>query len=337
MLDEREQAGKVCRCHGDLHLRNIFLYQGEHRLFDCIEFNDHVARSDILYDLAFLTMDLSHRNEREQVDRLMNRYLDETDDEEGFPLLPFFIALRAAVRAHVLATQSTDASADQARILVEEARTYFTLASSSLEPELHPLLAIGGLRGTGKSTLAEAVAPLVGAVPGARTIESDRIPNRMHGVPPETQLPARAYLPKISARVYLEMAWRSRLILKSGGSVFADAIFDKLRHGIWLEADPALLRKRVASHPHGVSGADVGVLEKQLQHDLSDVTWPRLDASASIDALANQVLRVPTRQLWRLILQFRRQMLSPAALSAIYPSNMGRFLSGASCGCYRGQ
>ena len=61
LLDRREAAGKVRRCHGDLHLRNICLLDGEPRLFDCIEFNDQIATVDVLYDLAFLLMDLWHR------------------------------------------------------------------------------------------------------------------------------------------------------------------------------------------------------------------------------------------------------------------------------------
>ncbi|TIO39770.1 MAG: aminoglycoside phosphotransferase, partial [Mesorhizobium sp.] len=61
LLDRRETAGKIRRCHGDLHLRNICLFDGEPRLFDCIEFNDQIASIDVLYDLAFLLMDLWHR------------------------------------------------------------------------------------------------------------------------------------------------------------------------------------------------------------------------------------------------------------------------------------
>ena len=105
LLDRREAVGKVRRCHGDLHLRNICLLDDEPRLFDCIEFNDQIATIDVLYDLAFLLMDLWHRGFPELANLVMNRYLDEADDEDGFVLLPFFMAIRAAVRAHVTASQ----------------------------------------------------------------------------------------------------------------------------------------------------------------------------------------------------------------------------------------
>ena len=110
LLDRREAAGKIRRCHGDLHLRNICLFDGEPRLFDCIEFNDQIASIDVLYDLAFLLMDLWHRGFPELANLVMNRYLDEADDEDGFILLPFFMAVRAAVRAHVTATQIEEGS-----------------------------------------------------------------------------------------------------------------------------------------------------------------------------------------------------------------------------------
>ena len=185
LLDRREAAGKIRRCHGDLHLRNICLFDGEPRLFDCIEFNDQIASIDVLYDLAFLLMDLWHRGFPQLANLVMNRYLDEADDEDGFILLPFFMAVRAAVRAHVTATQVEEGSADSDK-LTAEARSYFELARTFLQETPPRLVAIGGLSGSGKTTVAEALAAHVGAPPGARIVESDRIRKAMHGVPAET-------------------------------------------------------------------------------------------------------------------------------------------------------
>ncbi len=105
MLDSREAEGRLRLCHGDLHLRNIYLSEGGPRLFDCIDFNDQIASVDVLYDLAFLLMDLWHRRLPDLANLVMNRYLDQTGDDAGFSLLPFFMAVRAAVRAHVTGTQ----------------------------------------------------------------------------------------------------------------------------------------------------------------------------------------------------------------------------------------
>ena len=197
LLDRRENAGKVRRCHGDLHLRNICLLDGTPCLFDCIEFNDQIATVDVLYDLAFLLMDLWHRGFPELANLVMNRYLDETDDEDGFVLLPFFMAVRAAVRAHVTATQVEEGAA-RSDGLVAEARSYFDLAEDLLGDHPPRLIAIGGLSGSGKTTIAEALAAHVGAPPGARIVESDRDPQgparRAARNPPAGQgIPARDF------------------------------------------------------------------------------------------------------------------------------------------------
>jgi len=294
LLDRREAAGKVRRCHGDLHLRNICLLDGKPRLFDCIEFNDRIATVDILYDLAFLLMDLWHRGFPDLANLVTNRYLDEADDEDGFILLPFFMAVRAAVRAHVTATQAKEAGG-RTDGLVAEARSYFDLAKALLGGRPPRLIAIGGLSGTGKTTIAEALAAHVGAPPGARIVESDRVRKAMHGVPPETRLPDKAYRPEISEKVYRDMAWRAGLILSQGGSVVADAVFDRPDDrerisrqaaerglpflGVWLEADPAVLWRRVSDRKGGPSDATVDILSRQLQRNVSGISWRRIDAA----------------------------------------------------------
>lgn len=117
VFDARAQAGRVRLAHGDLHLRNIFLEDGAPVIFDCIEFNDALATVDVLYDLAFLLMDLVHRGLTGLANRVMNRYLDLTGDEAGMPLLPFFMALRAAVRAHVTATAINEGADTPERVV----------------------------------------------------------------------------------------------------------------------------------------------------------------------------------------------------------------------------
>ena len=106
LLDQRQRAGKVRHCHGDLHLRNICLFADRPSPFDCLEFSDAMATIDILYDLAFLLMDLWHRDFRAGANLVLNRYLDELDESDGLPLVPFFMAIRAAVRAHISAARS---------------------------------------------------------------------------------------------------------------------------------------------------------------------------------------------------------------------------------------
>lgn len=305
LLDRREAMGRVRRCHGDLHLRNICVLEGAPRLFDCIEFNDQIATVDVLYDLAFLLMDLWHRGFPQFANLVMNRYLDDADDEDGFILLPLLMAVRAAVRAHVTATQVEEGSPDSAG-LIAEARSYFELALALLDERPPRLIAIGGVSGSGKTTIAEALAPQIGAPPGARIVESDRIRKAMHGVPAETRLPDKAYRPGVSERVYRQLAWRAELILAEGGSVVADAVFDKLEDrvrieraasetnvpfaGFWLTADPAVLWRRVGERKGGPSDATVDILARQLQRDAGPLTWREIKADRHVAEITAEIL-----------------------------------------------
>ena len=90
-------AGFVRQCHGDLHLRNIVLLDGRPTLFDGVEFNDEIACTDVLYDLAFLLMDLWRRRLPRHANAVWNRYLAETGDLDGLPCCRCFS--RAAPRS----------------------------------------------------------------------------------------------------------------------------------------------------------------------------------------------------------------------------------------------
>lgn len=266
----------------------------------------------MLYDLAFLLMDLWHRGLPALANLVANRYLDEADDEEGFVLLSFFMAVRAAVRAHVTATQIEE-DGDATGKLVDVARRYFDLAAGLLVKRPARLIAIGGLSGSGKTTVAEALAPHVGAPPGARILESDRIRKAMHGVSPETRLPDKAYCPDVSERVYHEMTWRAGLILSEGISVVANAVFDSPARrarienavrkyslpflGIWLDASAKVLRQRVEHRKGGPSDATPDILSRQLERDAGTITWQRLDAACSPTEVVANILRLPPSQV----------------------------------------
>jgi hypothetical protein len=298
LLDARARAGKVRRCHGDLHLRNICLVGGEPTLFDCLEFDEGLATTDVLYDLAFVLMDLWHRRLGAAANILFNRYLDAADEEDGLRLLPFFMAVRAAVRAHVTAAQVADAGEGMAERRIE-ARSYFDLARSLLVPKPARLVAVGGFSGSGKSTVAAAIAPEIGPAPGARILASDRIRKHLFGASAETRLPARAYRPEISRRVYELIAVRAGHILRRGHGVVADAVFDRpdergriadvaLREGVafqglWLEAGTELLVERVAARRGDPSDATPDVVRDQVGRPLGAIDWSRLPTDAGAE------------------------------------------------------
>lgn len=123
LLDARAAKGKVRRCHGDMHLGNICLYQGAPLLFDCIEFNDAFALIDTLYDFAFLLMDLDHRGLQPLTELALRDYAQQMQETDGLQALPVMLATRAAIRAHVscaIATGGVDA-ATRAHFLEEAA------------------------------------------------------------------------------------------------------------------------------------------------------------------------------------------------------------------------
>ncbi len=308
LLESRRKAGKVRRCHGDLILRNICLFEGVPTLFDCLEFDEDLATIDVLYDLAFLIMDLLHRGLKGQASLLFNRYLDEVDEGGGLELIAFFVAVRAAVRAHVTGARAAEARGAEASAQAKEARDYLDLAASLLGEPRPRLFAVGGLSGSGKSTVAAALAPLLGLPPGARILSSDRIRKRLHGVRPEQRLPLEAYRPEISARVYATMREAALEALRAGCAVVADAVFDRPGEremiedvartagtpfdGVWLEAPIGTLTRRLEARTHDASDATTDVLAGQLRRDLGALAWRKIDASKDVGEIAAEALRM---------------------------------------------
>jgi uncharacterized protein len=298
LLDRRRLAGKVRQCHGDLHLQNICLLDGEPTLFDCIEFSDKFACIDILYDLAFLLMDLVHRGMAGFANQLLNRYLDFSGEEEGIAAVPLFLSARAGIRAHVAAQAAQGMAAPgEAERKLAEARAYLRFAVELLADQPRHLIAVGGLSGSGKSTAAAGLAPLIGRAPGARVLRSDLIRKQIFGVAPEQRLPEDAYATEVSRRVYGELGSRAASLLESGYSVIADAVFARPEEraaiaeiarrseaefaGIWLDAPARALEERVGARKGDVSDATPAIVRRQLGYEIGVLDWTRIDASGS--------------------------------------------------------
>jgi len=306
-LDERFREGFVRACHGDLHLGNILLEDGRAVLFDCIEFSVVLREIDVLYDTAFLLMDLGFRSAPEAANRAFNGWVDEAarsfgpNHLRGLSLLGLFQAVRACVRAHVSAAEGH----------IDLAKRYLAAARSHLAPSSPRLVAIGGLSGSGKSTLARALAPTLGASPGALVLRSDEIRKRLWDRAPTEALPAEAYSPIANAAVYQAMFDMARASLMAGWPVVLDAAFlretDRLQaeaqavqlgvpfHGVWLEAPVDALRDRLASRTGDASDADPAVLGSQLTQDLGHIAWIR-HASTSLPETTAEVARAALPQ-----------------------------------------
>ena len=205
MLVARGNAGCVRRCHGDLHLGNIVLIDNVPVPFDALEFSEALATIDVLYDLAFLLMDLDVRGDRQAANAVFNAYVafEPIGGEiEGLACLPLFLACRAGVRA-VVAMARTEQLADEEQAeLRAEIRRNARLADAYLIPPRPVLIAIGGLSGTGKSTLAAVLAAQIGAAPGALHVRSDVERKRLFGVPETQRLERQHYRIGTAQRVY---------------------------------------------------------------------------------------------------------------------------------------
>ena len=215
--------------------------------------------------------------------------------------------MRAAVRAHVTGARAAEAPSGEAAAAAKEARAYLDLAASLLAEPRPRLIAIGGLSGAGKSTVAAAVAPMLGLPPGARILSTDRIRKSLHGVRPEQRLPVEAYRPEISAKVYATMQELAQEALRAGCAAVADAVFDRSSErdaieqvardaevpfdGVWLDAPIAAMTGRLKARTDDPSDATPEVLLDQINRDLGAIAWRRIDAARDVADIAAQVLR----------------------------------------------
>lgn len=305
LLVARVRQGAFCHCHGDLHLANIVLWKGQPTLFDALEFSDEMATVDRLYDLAFLLMDLVHHGQIEAANIVLNRYLwrtggadGNTNDISALALLPLYLACRAGIRAMVAATRAAmHAEGPERESAAREARSYLTEAISALSPPSPLLIAVGGLSGSGKSTLAAQLAPCIGAPLGALHLRSDLERKAMMGVEETDRLPLEHYTPETAQRVYERVFSRAAAGLGAGYSVIVDAVFATAEErdraaglaqtrdvpflGLWLEADPSILRHRVEGRRADASDATREVVDRQLRYALGPLSWHRIDAGGT--------------------------------------------------------
>jgi hypothetical protein len=299
LLQSRVAEGFARRCHGDLHLGNILVEAGRPVLFDCIEFHDELSDIDVLYDVAFLLMDLDFRGRRDAAVRVLSAYLDEAARSfpetiwAGLAALPLMLSVRAAVRTHVQAHQGD----------LEGAKAYLQAALDHLSPAPPVLAAVGGLSGSGKSTFARRIAPGLGPSPGAVVLRTDEIRKRLTGAGPRERLDREVYTPEFYARVYDTLFAEAGAMLRAGRAVVLDATFTDPRlraraerladevgvpfEGVWLDAPAQVLEARVAARTGDASDANIDVLHDQMARlDRAALTWRPADAAGDVAAAA---------------------------------------------------
>jgi predicted kinase len=232
-FEERRLAGRAVDGHGDLHLDHVFFESdaAEPLVIDCLEFSAGLRRIDGASDVAFVAMDMAYRGRRDLGERFLRCYARDRGDEGLFGVVDFFAGYRAAVRAKVAALTALDAEVEpqQRDAAAESAARHLSLAASQLEP-LAPcnLVLVGGVVGTGKSTVAEALAEELAGDRGAVVIASDRVRRRIHGARnEELEAGSDRYTPAARARIYDELLALARTVLGSGRVVILDATWSR--------------------------------------------------------------------------------------------------------------
>ena len=296
LLIDRGSNGLVRRGHGDLHLGNIAVLDGVPVAFDALEFDPVIASGDLLYDLAFLLMDLVEFDRQAAANQVLNGYYGAARREadcDGIAALPFFMALRAAIRAMTTASR-LDVTND---VIARSARRYFDLALELLAPAKPVLVGIGGLSGTGKSVLARSLAPSLAPAPGALLFRSDIERKALHGLGEHERLPANAYRDEFSATVYRTIIDKAARAARAGQSAIVDAVFARAEEraavesaaaaasvefrGLFLTANLATRVERVSGRAGDASDANAEVARKQEEFMTGPVRWSRIDAAGS--------------------------------------------------------
>jgi len=301
----RLEAGRACDGHGDLLTEDIFCLEDGPRVLDCIDFDDRLRYGDVLYDVAFLAMDLERLGRPDLSRRFLDLYREFTGDSWPASLAHHYVAYRAQVRALVAAIRLVQAGGGSP----EPARHLLGLSSAHLELGRVRLVLVGGIPGTGKSTLAAQLAEALGAT----AIRSDEVRKQLMGIDPIT--PQRAssddgiYRPEITEATYAELARLAGVCLSNGLSAVVDATFSDRR---WRDEMRDLAAGAAADLAELRCVAPLHVIETRIADrlarggDASDATpavarrfaqeeapWPTsatIDTSATVEAARDAAL-----------------------------------------------
>jgi len=282
----RKSDGCIRECHGDMHLGNMALVDGELLIFDCIEFSEALRWIDVMSESAFVVMDLDDRGRPDLAQRFLNDYLQHGGDYGGLQVLRFYQVYRALVRAKVACIRLAQPGLPNVERAETHARArrYLALAQRYTRPVPTPLIITHGLSGSGKTTLSDVLVESGGAI----RVRSDVERKRLFGLAPEARsdsaLAAGLYSKEADDRTYGCLANRARVIIASGFPVVVDAAFlQRAQRDLFRTlaaelnvpfvifhcyAPASLLRQRIqrrAAARSDASEADLAVLEYQLR------------------------------------------------------------------------
>jgi uncharacterized protein len=281
-FSQRQIDGKIRECHGDLHLNNVCFYQNNIQIFDCIEFSPGFRNIDVIYDAAFMVMDLEFQHRVDLANLFLNTYLEQTGDYWSAAMLPLYLSMRAYIRGNVNALALDDAAISEADKInfLQRSQDYYQLAWRYTGRSPGRLVMMSGLSGSGKSTVARQLAQQINAI----HIRSDAVRKRLAGVPlsleGDRKVNSGIYTPEMTQLTYERMLELGIFLAQQGWPVILDAKYD--RHTF---RATVLETARAAQIPIQVvqCTAPVEVLYNRLQHRTGDVS------DATVDILDSQI------------------------------------------------
>lgn len=279
VFQQRQRAGKIRECHGDLHLNNLCDWHGTIQLFDRIEFNQPFRFVDVMYDVAFTVMDLEAKGRSDWAYLFLNTYLEQTGDWEGLAVLPFYLCRQAYVRAKVTSFLLNDDNltpAAKAQALTT-AQHYYTLAWQYTQKSTGQWVVMSGLSGSGKSTVARHLSLQLPAI----WIRSDAVRKHLGKISLDQVGDRRLYSPEMTAMVYQQLYELGLGAINAGFDCILDAKFDRVEwrspfvqraqaQGINLrivhcQAPLKVLKERLQRRQEDISDATADLLTDQQQ------------------------------------------------------------------------
>jgi aminoglycoside phosphotransferase family enzyme/predicted kinase len=281
LMQERQQAGRVRECHGDLHLANLVLLNGRVRMFDCLEFNEDLRWIDVTSEFAFTYVDLLEHGQGGLANWWLNEVISASGDHQAALLLRFYAVYRCLVRAKVAAIRAQQTHARDDELLADITLAERLVASPPLQ-----LTITHGLSGCGKTFVSDRWLQSNDQPPTLR-LRADVERKRLAGLDSSAHsgagLNAGIYSPDSHARTYGHLRDLAASWLGAGWSVIVDATFLKrvdreafralaqeLGVGFAIlapQATPEQLRQRISTRQAqgaDASEATLAVLEQQV-------------------------------------------------------------------------
>ena len=306
VMTHRKQQGFVRECHGDLHLSNMTLINGQVTLFDCLEFNPLLRWIDVINEVAFVLMDLLHVHEERLAFRLLNHYLQLTGDYQGVVLLRYYLVYRALVSAKVALLRQTQQQTEPKLLTASiKYQELIDLAERFTQITDLKLIISHGYSGSGKSTLLAELAETLGAIHLRADIERKRLPDYLPEQSSASTLNQGLYTPTAKQKTYDYLLECAKDILKAGFSVIVDATFLELKQRqlfkelaidcnsgfiiVDVQACYETLCERIKLRQGDASEATLEVLDYQRQYAQA-LTIDELDDVITVNSEADKVL-----------------------------------------------